>query len=117
MSSKQIVSFMPGRSSARSGSESPSGCSRASRMAASGSLQGRQRLARVEDPAAAGGEPLEPERLAVVEEDRRRGAIDVEDEAGTGHQMLSLSRSDRRSKAILTAPRVPASAAWAMASS
>ena len=86
-------------------------------MAASGSSSGVERLGRVEDAAAAGGQLLEPERLAVVEEDRRGRAVDLEDEPRTGHQMLSLSRSDRRSKAILTAPRAPAEAAWAMASS
>ena len=80
-------------------------------------LDAVQRLTRVEDPAAVGRELLEPKALAVVEEDRWGGAVDLEDEPGTGHQMLSLSRSDRRSKAILTAPRAPAVAAWAMASS
>ena len=37
MSSKQIVSFIPGRSSAGSGSRSPTGCSSAWRMARYGS--------------------------------------------------------------------------------
>ena len=40
MSSKQIVSFMPGRSSAGNGSRSPTGWSRASRMARYGSSMG-----------------------------------------------------------------------------
>ena len=86
-------------------------------MAASGSSSGVERLAGVQHAAAAGGQLLEPERLAVVEEDRWGRAVDLEDEPRTGHQMVSLSRSDRRSKAILTAPRAPADAAWAMASS
>ena len=79
-------------------------------------VERRQRLGRVDDPAAAGGQLLEPEALAVLEQDRRRRAVDVEDESGTGHQMVPLSFSSRRSKAILTAPRRPAAAAWAMAS-
>ena len=82
-----------------------------------GILEGLERLGRVEHAAATGGQLLEPEPLAVVEEDRWGRAVDLEDEPRTGHQMLSLSRSDRRSKAILTAPRAPAAAAWAMASS
>ena len=82
-----------------------------------GVVEGGQRLGRVQDPAAARGQLLEAERFAVVEEDRRRGAVHLEDEPRTRHQMESLSRSDRRSKAILTAPREPADAAWATASS
>ena len=82
-----------------------------------GILEGVERLAGVQHAGATGRQLLEPEALAVVEEDRWGRAVDLEDEPRTGHQMLSLSRSDRRSKAILTAPRAPAAAAWAMASS
>ena len=82
-----------------------------------GVLEGFERLAGVEDSAATGGETLQAQALAVVEQDGRGRAVDLEDEARAGHQRLSLSRSARRSKAILTAPRRPAVAAWSMASS
>ena len=82
-----------------------------------GIVEGRERLGRVQHPGAPGWQLLESEPLAVVEEDRWGRTVDLEDEPWTGHQTVSLSRSDRRSKAILTAPRVPADAAWAMASS
>ena len=42
-------------------------------------------LARVQHAAPAGGEPLEAERLAVVEQDRRGRLVDLQDEAGAGH--------------------------------
>ena len=52
-----------------------------------GVVEGVERLAGVEHAAAAGRQLLEPEPLAVVEEDRRGRAVDVEDEPRTGHQM------------------------------
>ena len=63
------------------------GFSSAWRMAPSGSVERRERLGRVDDAAAAGGELLEAEALAVVEQDRRRRPVDVEHEAGAGHQL------------------------------
>jgi hypothetical protein len=80
-----------------------------------GVVEGLERLARVEHAAAARRQLLEPQALAVVEQDRGRRPIDVEDESGAGHQRAVLV--ERRSKAILTAPRAPACAAWSMASS
>ena len=44
-----------------------------------------ERLGGVDDAAAAGGQPLEPEALAVVEQDRRRRPVDLEHEPGTRH--------------------------------
>ena len=82
-------------------------------MASSGSFE-RGRAARAgRRPGCPAGSCLEPEALAVPEQDGRRRAVDVEDEAGTGHQRLF---SLRRSKATLTAPRRPALAACSMAS-
>jgi hypothetical protein len=49
---------------------------------------GGQRFGRVDDAGALGGEPFEPEPLAVVVQDRRGRVVDVEDEAGAGHQRL-----------------------------
>ncbi len=73
-------------------------------MASSGSSSGGQRLGGVDD-AAARRAALEAEPLAVPGQDRRGGAVDVEDEAGTGHRAwLPIFASRRRSKATLTAP-------------
>ena len=72
------------------------------------------RLGRVDDAAAVGGELLEAEVLTAPEEDGRGGAIHLEDEAGTGHYRWF---SCLRSNATFTAPRRPAAEAWAMASS
>jgi hypothetical protein len=44
-----------------------------------------ERLGRVDHAAAVGGQLLEAEVLATPEQDRRRRAIDLEDESGTGH--------------------------------
>ena len=74
-----------------------------------------ERLGCVDDAGSAGGEALEAELLAPPEQERRRGAIDLEDEAWSGHQWIR-SFSWRRSNATFTAPRRPAEAAWAMAS-
>src|SRR5205814_1254005 len=79
-----------------------------------GIVQRLQGLGRVDD-AAADGQSLQPEALAVPEEAGRRRAVDVEHEPGSGHGRY-LPRSLRRSKAIFTAPRRPASAACSMAS-
>ena len=84
----------------------------------------RQRLGWVDHPRAVGGQLLEAEPLAPPEQDRRRRAVDLEHETGTRHfSPSSFEASYRRphieglrSKAILTAPRRPAAAAWAMAS-
>ncbi len=54
-----------------------------------GILEGLDRFGRVDDPGAAGREPLEPEPLAVPGEDRRGRSIYVEDETGTGHGVVS----------------------------
>ena len=85
-----------------------------------------ERLGRVDHPGAIGRQLLEPESLAVVEQDRWAAAVDVEDEAGSGgevavaHLLISMrasrSFSSRRSKATLTAPRRPAAAACSSAS-
>ena len=74
-------------------------------------LHPRKRFRGVDDPATACGKLLEREALAVVEQDRWGGAVDVDDQSGAGHQGVFL-----RSNAILVAPRRPASAAWEMAS-
>ncbi len=71
-----------------------------------------ERLGRIDHPAAVGGELLQAEALTVPEQGGRRRLVDVEDETGSGHQESSL----RRSNAIFTAPRRPAVAAWAIAS-
>ena len=118
MSSKAMVSLMPGRSSAGSGSWSPSGWVEG---VADGGLGVGQRvhgLGRVDDPAAL-GQPLQAEALAVPEQGGWRRAVDVEHESGPGAHRVRPFRSFRlrRSKAILTAPRRPAAPAWAMASS
>ncbi len=53
-----------------------------------------------------GGQLLEPEALAVAEQHRRSGAVDVEDEAGPGHQPVPLSsrRGGRRRSSTRAAP-------------
>ncbi|GEM_PF-6883158 len=65
----------------------------------------------VDHPRSVGWETFEAEPLSVPEQHGRRRTVDVEDESGSWHQLPLL-----RSKAILTAPRRPASAAWARAS-
>ena len=101
-----------------------------------------QGLTGVDHPRPSGGELLESEVLAVVEQDRRGRLVYVEDETGAGHQRWSLVRAVdsvgegsvpvtaagpldgneereddvRRSNTTLTAPRGPAVAAWSMAS-
>ena len=74
-------------------------------------VEARQRLGWVDHPAAVGGELLEAEPFAPPEQDGGRRAVDVEHESGAWHQAVFLM-----SKAILVAPRRPAAAAWAMAS-
>ncbi len=71
----------------------------------------RQRLGRVDHPAAVRWQLLEGESLAAPEQRGRGRFVDVEHESRSWHQ-----ESLRRSKAILIAPRRPAAAAWAMAS-
>ena len=57
-----------------------------------GVVEGVERLAGVEDPGAPGGQLLQAQALAVVEQDRRRRAVDVEHETGAGHQSGSRGR-------------------------
>src|SRR5205823_10187711 len=78
-----------------------------------GIVERANRLRSVDD-ATSGGEAFEAEAFSVPEQRGRSGAVDVEDEAGTGHDYRRLS--ERRSKTILTAPRRPAAAACSMAS-
>jgi hypothetical protein len=54
-----------------------------------GVVEGLERLARVEHAAAAGGQLLQPQALAVVEQHRGRRPVDVEHESGAGHQWTS----------------------------
>ena len=112
-SSKAIVSFIPGKSSSGSGSWS-SGMQQRVQDRTVDVAQRLDRLGRVDDAAAVGGELLEAEVLTAPEEDGRGGAIHLEDEAGTGHYRWF---SCLRSNATFTAPRRPAAEAWAMASS
>ena len=69
-------------------------------------------LRRVDHTAAVGRQLLQPEAFPVPEQCGRRRAVDVEYESRARHQVSPV----RRSKAIFTAPRRPAVAAWAMAS-
>jgi hypothetical protein len=82
--------------------------------------QGGQRLGRVDHPTAH-RQLLEAEALAVHHQRGRGRPVDLQHEAGTGRLAGLLAthrrRSPLRSKAIFTAPRRPASAAWASASS
>ncbi len=74
----------------------------------------RQRLRGVDHPAAVGWQLLQREPLAAPEQGGWGRAVDVEDESRAWHQrVLPCSR---RSKTTLIAPRRPALAAWAMAS-
>ena len=104
MSSNAIVSFMPGSSSAGSGSLS-SGLSSAWRMAPSMSSSGVERLGRVDRPgcgrraASRGGSPRRGRTGSAASSGRRRGRI------RDGASAVRVSFSSRRSKAILTAPR------------
>ena len=98
--------------------------------------QGVDGLGRVDHPAA-GGQLLQPEALAVVEQDGRRRPVDLQDETGPTQAaappidladdtcegelrelFVGAQRrfSPRRSNTTLTAPRDPALAAWSMAS-
>ena len=86
-SSKQIVSFMSGRSSAGAGLA----VERLEQRVLDGLVDVVDRLeglARVDDPRPPRRQLLEAEALAVVEQDRRGRAVDVEDESGAGHQRL-----------------------------
>ena len=122
-SSNAIVSFMPGNSSVGSGSMSI-GLSSALRIAPSMSSIGVVRLGRVDHAAAVGRQLLEAEPFAVPEQWRCRAVesstVDVEYEGrGSEASTVEYSTGDRGhhgSKAIFTAPRRPAVAAWAMAS-
>ena len=95
----------------------------------------RERLGPVDDPAP-DGEPFEPEALTVPDQRRRSRSVDLEDEAWPrahfaslvvpaesgllGRTVLDASRPDpllRMSNTIFTAPRRPAAAACATASS
>ena len=63
--------------------------------------------------------PLETESLAVMEEDGRGRAVDLEDATRAAQVRFSLCDNDfcdRGSKTIFTAPRDPAVAACSMAS-
>ncbi len=73
-----------------------------------------ERLGCVDGPGA-GRQLVQAQALAVVEQQRGSGAVDVEDEPGAGHQRF-LSRSLRMSNAIFTPPRRPAVAACSIAS-
>ena len=75
-----------------------------------------ERLGAVDDAAATGWQLLETEAFTSPEHDRWRVAVHLEDESGARHQCFSFV-GVRRSKAILIAPRRPAAAAWAIASS
>jgi hypothetical protein len=50
-----------------------------------GVVQRGQRLGWIDDPAAVGGQALQAELLAVPEQQRGSGLVDVEDEPGAGH--------------------------------
>ena len=113
-SSKAIVSFMPGKSSA---GRRLAVAERVEERVADGGVgvvDRVERLGRVDDPRA-DRQLLEAEALAVPEQGRRGRAVDLEDEPGPAHQRF-LSRSSRRSNATFTAPRRPAAVAWSMAS-
>ena len=83
MSSKTIVSRIPGRSSASNGSES-SGASSARADGVGQVRDGRQRLGRVDHPRAE-REPLQPEVVAVGDDQRWGAFVDFEDESRAGH--------------------------------
>ena len=100
MSSNAIVSFMPGTEQRRK----RLGVERLQQRIADRAVDvvdAVERLGRV-DSTRAGGKLVEPEPLAVVEQQRGSRPIDVEDEPGAGHQRF-LSRSLRMSNAIFTA--------------
>ncbi len=73
--------------------------------------------------ARAGRQPLEPESLSVPEQRGRGGPVHLEHEAGPrAHLILRRLGAGRGegalgSKATLTDPRLPAPAAWDIASS
>ena len=78
-----------------------------------GVVERLHRLGCVNHPTAL-GEGLEREPLAVPEQGRRRGFVHLEHETGTAaHRVCPFLMS----KAILTAPRLPAAPACATASS
>ena len=82
MSSKAMVSFMPGTEQRR---QRVAVAHRMEQGVADGRpriRQGIDRLGRVDDPAAL-GQPLEAETLAVPEQGRRRRTVDVEHESGS----------------------------------
>ena len=115
MSSIAIVSFIPGVSSSWSGSE-PWGWSSACRMWLPQAPEPRQRVRRVDHPRAE-RELLEPEPLALVDEERRRALVDFENETRSCHVCVSLfGQSSLGSNATFSVPSLPAPSAWSIAS-
>ncbi len=76
-------------------------------------VDGVVRLGRVDHAAAIGGQFLQAEAFAVPEQRGWCRAVDIEYESGARHQLVPLFLM---SNAIFTAPRRPAVAAWAIAS-
>ena len=98
MSSNAIVSFIPGNSSAGSGSASI-GFEQRATDGGVGMCERCERLGRIDDAGPVGRQLLEAELLAVVEQHGRGGAVDVEDEPGAG------SRASRRARAVASDER------------
>ena len=96
MSSKQIVSFMPGRNSAGNGSRSPERVQQRMADGPVGVLDRLHRLGRVDHPAPL-GQRLEGEALAVPEQGRWGRLVHLEDEAGSAAHRAFLSVRRRRS--------------------
>ena len=113
MSSNAMVSFIPGRSSSRSGGESI-GCVERGFDGGGLVVDAGQDLRRVDD-AGAEREPFEAKRLAGVHEQRRGPFVDLEDEAGTGHERI-LPVLVGSSKTTRPVPSRPADSAWSSAS-
>ena len=78
--------------------------------------QPRERVRRVDHPRAE-RELLEPEPLALVDEERRRAFVDFEDETRSCHVCVSLfGQSSLGSNATFSVPSLPAPSAWSIAS-
>ena len=106
MSSKQMVSFMPGVEQRRQRVAVAQRVEQGVADGAVGVVERLHRLGRVDHPAAL-GQGLEGEALAVPEQGRRRGLVHLEDETGTAaHRVCPFVMS----KAILTAPAAPGGA-------
>ena len=81
-------------------------------------LDPRQGLRGVDDPAAE-GQAFEAEPLAVMEQQRRRPLVDLQDKTRSCHKISfyeSNYESSRGSKTTLMLPRRPADMAWSTAS-